>query len=55
MHKYEEEWRGEIESKINSAAGIQNRWIGLSDREWDEELNIISELKPDEFSGFHKG
>ena len=52
MHKYEEEWRGEIESKINSAAGIQNRWIGLSDREWDEELNIISELKPDEFLDF---
>ena len=52
MFRYEKEWRSEIESKINSAAGIQNRWIGLSDEEWDEELKIINELKPDEFLDF---
>ena len=52
MYRYEEEWRSGIESKINSAGGIQNRWIGFSDREWDEELNVINELKPDEFLDF---
>jgi len=49
LYPYEENWRKEIESKINSACKVQNRWIGLSDEEWDKELDIISELKPEEF------
>ena len=51
---YEENWRKEIETKIKSAGKVQSRWIGLSDEQWDEELNIIKELKPEEFLDFIK-
>ncbi|MDH3311969.1 MAG: NAD(P)/FAD-dependent oxidoreductase [Nitrosopumilus sp.] len=54
LNPYEENWRKEIESKINSAGKVQNRWIGLSDEEWDRELDIIKELKPEEFIDFIK-
>ena len=49
---YEKEWRKAIESKINSAVRVQNRWIGLTDNEWDKELDIINELTADEFLDF---
>ena len=49
---YEKEWRKAIESKINSAIKVQNRWVGLTDGEWDDELNIINELTADEFLDF---
>jgi digeranylgeranylglycerophospholipid reductase len=49
---YEKEWRKAIESKINSAVKVQNRWVGLTDEEWDKELNIINELTADEFLDF---
>lgn len=52
--KYEENWKKAIQSKIKSASKIQNRWITLSDEEWDKELEIISELTPDEFIDFIK-
>ncbi len=51
---YEENWKKQIESKINSAGRVQDRWIGLSDEEWDKELDIIKELKPEEFLDFIK-
>jgi len=51
---YEENWRKSIESKIKSAGKVQDRWIGLSDEEWDKELDIISELKSEEFLDFIK-
>ena len=51
---YEENWRKEIESKIKSAGKVQSRWIGLSDEQWDKELDIIKELKPEEFLDFIK-
>ena len=54
LSPYEENWRKEIESKINSAGKVQNRWIELSDEEWDRELDIIKELKPEEFIDFIK-
>ena len=54
LYPYEENWRKEIESKINSAGKVQNRWIGLSDEEWDKELDIIKELRPEEFLDFIK-
>jgi digeranylgeranylglycerophospholipid reductase len=54
LYPYEENWRKEIESKINSAGKVQDRWIGLSDDEWDKELDIIKELKPEEFIDFIK-
>ena len=49
---YEKEWKKAIESKINSAVKVQNRWVGLTDEEWDRELNIINELTADEFLDF---
>ena len=49
---YEKEWRKAIESKINSAVKVQNRWVGLTDEEWDKELSIINELTADEFLDF---
>ncbi|MDX1372422.1 MAG: geranylgeranyl reductase, partial [Nitrososphaeraceae archaeon] len=51
---YEKTWKKSIEAKINSASKVQNRWIGLSDEEWDKELDIISELNADEFLDFIK-
>lgn len=49
---YEKEWKKAIEAKINSAVKVQNRWVGLSDDEWDKELDIINELTADEFLDF---
>jgi digeranylgeranylglycerophospholipid reductase len=54
LYPYENNWRKEIESKINSAGKVQNRWIGLTDEEWDKELDIIKELRPEEFIDFIK-
>lgn len=54
LYPYEDNWRKEIESKINSASKVQNRWIGLTDEEWDKELDIIKELRPEEFIDFIK-
>ena len=31
---------------------MQNRWIGLSDEQWEKELDVISELSADEFLDF---
>ena len=52
LEPYEKNWKKAIESKINSASKIQSRWIGLSDDEWEKELEIISELSADEFLDF---
>lgn len=54
LKKYEEVWKDAIQSKINSASKVQTRWLGLSDEEWDKELDIISELSADEFLDFIK-
>ena len=54
LYTYEKIWRKDIESKINSAGKVQDRWIGLSDKEWDLELDIIKELKIEEFLDFIK-
>ena len=54
LKKYEENWKKAIKSKINSASKIQDRWIGLSDEEWDKEIEIIGKLTPDEFIDFIK-
>ena len=52
LNPYEKEWKKAIESKINSAGKVQNRWVGLTDDEWDKELSIIEELTADEFLDF---
>ena len=49
---YEEAWKKAIQKKIKSAGKVQKRWIGLSDEEWDKEIDIIKELSPDEFLDF---
>lgn len=54
LKPYEEYWKKDIQSKINSASKVQDRWIGLSDEEWDKELDIIKELRPEEFLDFIK-
>lgn len=54
LMQYEDNWRKEIESKIKSAGKVQDRWIGLNDEQWDKELEIIKELKPEEFLDFIK-
>ena len=54
LKKYEDIWKKAIESKIKSAGKVQDRWIKLSDEEWDRELDIIKELKPEEFLDFIK-
>lgn len=54
LYPYEENWKKAIQSKINSASKVQTRWIGLSDQEWDKELDIIKELSIDEFLDFIK-
>ena len=52
LKPYETDWKKAIESKINSASKVQNRWIGLSDEQWDKEIDVISELSADEFLDF---
>ena len=54
LQKYEENWQKAIKAKINSASKVQDRWIGLSDNEWDKEIEVIGELTPDEFIDFIK-
>ncbi len=54
LSKYENIWKKAIESKIKSAKRIQDRWIGLTDREWDDEINIIGEMNTEEFLDFIK-
>jgi digeranylgeranylglycerophospholipid reductase len=54
LYPYENNWRKEIESKIKSAGKVQDRWINLTDEGWDKELEIIKELKPEEFIDFIK-
>ncbi|MFB5597418.1 MAG: NAD(P)/FAD-dependent oxidoreductase, partial [Nitrosopumilaceae archaeon] len=54
LAEYEEIWKKAIESKINSAGKVQQRWIGLSDEQWDKELDVIKELSSEEFLDFIK-
>ena len=51
---YEKYWKKEIQSKINSAGKVQNRWMTLTDEQWDHELDIIKELSITEFLDFIK-
>jgi len=54
LEPYERIWKKEILAKINSASKVQSRWIRLSDKEWDRELDIIRGLSIDEFLDFIK-
>lgn len=46
--------KNQLTQKIKSAYKIQNRWLQLTDDEWDMELNLIKELTSDELINFIK-
>ena len=52
LAEYEKHWRGAVGAKIRSASRIQKRWMGLTDEEWDRELDVIGQLGPEEFLDF---
>ena len=52
--EYERTWRSTIESKIHSAIKVQSRWIGLSDEEWNKEIEILRGMSIEEFLDFIK-
>ncbi|MDX1533710.1 MAG: NAD(P)/FAD-dependent oxidoreductase, partial [Nitrosopumilaceae archaeon] len=54
LSEYENNWKKSIQSKINSAGKVQNRWIELTDEQWDKELDVIKELSSEEFIDFIK-
>ncbi|MFZ0328312.1 MAG: NAD(P)/FAD-dependent oxidoreductase [Nitrososphaeraceae archaeon] len=54
LMNYEIAWRNKIGSKINAALKVQSRWMGLSDRDWDKEIEILRDLSPEEFLDFIK-
>jgi digeranylgeranylglycerophospholipid reductase len=49
---YEKTWKEKVESKIASALKVQSRWIGLSDEQWDREIEILRDMTVDEFLDF---
>ncbi|AIC15403.1 putative digeranylgeranylglycerophospholipid reductase [Nitrososphaera viennensis EN76] len=51
---YEKAWKSKVASKIASALKVQSRWIGLSDEEWDREIEILRDMSADEFIDFVK-
>jgi digeranylgeranylglycerophospholipid reductase len=51
---YERAWKAKAASKIASALKVQSRWIGLSDEEWDREIEILRDMSADEFIDFVK-
>ena len=52
--EYEQIMRKRIESKIKAALKVHARWIGLSDDEWNKEIDILRDLSIDEFLDFIK-
>jgi digeranylgeranylglycerophospholipid reductase len=54
LKPYEERWKKAIGSKIKAAVKVQTRWLGLTDEEWDKEIEIIKELSAEEFLDFVK-
>jgi digeranylgeranylglycerophospholipid reductase len=52
--EYEKVWKAKVESKIQSALKVQTRWLGLTDEEWDKEIEILQDMTVDEFLDFIK-
>ena len=52
LMEYENEWKKQLCSKIESALRVQSRWIGLTDDEWDHEIAILRDMSVDEFIDF---
>jgi digeranylgeranylglycerophospholipid reductase len=53
--EYERLWKAKVESKIQSALKVQMRWLGLTDEEWDKEIEILRDMTVHEFLDFIKG
>jgi digeranylgeranylglycerophospholipid reductase len=53
--EYERSWKSKVESKIHSALKVQTRWLGLTDEEWDKEIEILRDMTVHEFLDFIKG
>jgi digeranylgeranylglycerophospholipid reductase len=51
---YERAWKARVAAKIASALKVQSRWIGLSDGDWDKEIEILRDMSADEFIDFIK-
>jgi digeranylgeranylglycerophospholipid reductase len=52
--QYERSWKAKAESRIHSALKVQMRWIGLTDEQWDKEIEILRDMTVDEFLDFIK-
>ncbi|HEX2472928.1 MAG TPA: NAD(P)/FAD-dependent oxidoreductase [Nitrososphaera sp.] len=52
--EYERVWKAKVESKIQSALKVQMRWLGLTDEEWDKEIEILRDMTVHEFLDFIK-
>ena len=52
--QYERSWKAKAESRIRSALKVQMRWIGLTDEQWDKEIEILRDMTVDEFLDFIK-
>src|SRR5829696_2630285 len=52
--EYERSWKAKAESKIHSALKVQTRWLGLTDEEWDKEIEILRDMTVQEFLDFIK-
>jgi digeranylgeranylglycerophospholipid reductase len=54
LAEYEKIWKDKNQALITSALRVQKRWIGLSDEEWNREIEILGEMSVDEFIDFIK-
>jgi len=54
LKPYEDACKKAIGSKIKAAIKVQSRWLTLTDKEWDKEIEIINELSAEEFLDFIK-
>ncbi len=52
--EYERSWRAKAESKVHAALKVQMRWLGLTDEEWDKEIEILQDMTVQEFLDFIK-
>ena len=52
LKSYEDIWKNKINSKINSALRVQKRWLNLSDKQWDAEIDILKSMDIDQFLDF---
>ncbi|MFL6508842.1 MAG: geranylgeranyl reductase, partial [Nitrososphaeraceae archaeon] len=49
---YENAWKKQLSTKIESALRVQSRWLGFTDDEWDHEISILKDMSVDEFIDF---